>query len=71
MAKTSVHMSLTLDMVNKRVQFAKIDAGIEDIDLDEDFGVQIGNFDKAFDAACSMLGKKLKEKAKRSWEKEQ
>jgi hypothetical protein len=62
MAKISLQMSYTLDFVNKTVSFGKIDARIDEIDLDEDVKEQLKSFDSSMDDVTNHLRTYLKSK---------
>ena len=64
MPKFSCGMSFTINLTSNEIEFAKIDAHITDVDLEQDLKTQMGNFDKVADKAFDMLKTKLQKKLK-------
>lgn len=62
MAKVSVGLSFTINFTSGEIEYAKIDARIEDVDLEQPIDVELGNFDEVSDKAFKMLKKKIKSK---------
>jgi hypothetical protein len=62
MAKASCGTSLTLNLSSGRVEFAKVDIHLSDIDLDLPVLEQLENFDVAINTAMEAIKDKLKEK---------
>ena len=65
MAKLSVGLSYTINFVDRTVQYGKIEARIDDIDLDVDNpDEQLSNFDESFDKVCQKLKEGLARRIK-------
>jgi len=64
MAKISVGMSFTINNFTKAIDYAKIDARVDDLDLEQDIDSQLANFDDAIENTYTKLKTSLKDKIK-------
>lgn len=60
MAKLSASMSVTVNYVEKYVEYSKIELKIDDLDLEQDIDSQLQNFDGAASSAYKKLASNLK-----------
>lgn len=65
MAKVSIGMSCTINYESNSIQFAKIDARIDELDLEEEVDGQLGNFDEVVDKAFAKLKKTIVERIRK------
>ena len=66
MPKISVGMSFTVNNIDKVIQYGKIDARIDDIDLEIPLDSQLENFEKVTDVVFDRLRKILFDRVNRS-----
>ena len=64
MANISCGLSFTINLSSNQLEFAKIDAHINDVDLEQDLDLQLGKFDEVMDKAFEMLKMKMRTKVK-------
>jgi len=62
MAKISIGASVTVNFSRKSIEFMKLDARIEDIDLEIPIDIQLHTLDEKFDYAYGSLRKQLNSK---------
>ncbi len=64
MAKISMKMSFTINFISREIEFSKVEAEISDVDLEQDFDAQLGNFDVVSNKVYILLKNKLAQKIK-------
>ena len=70
MAKISVQMSYTIDYINKAISFGKIDARLDELDLDADIDEQLENCEEVLEKSSDKLALFLKGKVNKVFNKE-
>jgi len=70
MAKLDITAAVTVNYQQKTVEFMKLSAGINDMDLDVPIETQLERFNEKFNYAYNQLGAKLKEKMKLAYQTE-
>ena len=66
MPKVSVGMSFTVNNIDKVIQYGKIDARIDDVDLEIPLDAQLGNLEEVTDAVFGRIRVILLERVNRS-----
>lgn len=61
MAKFNIELGVTVNYETKSISFMRVNAGIQDIDLDAPYESQLESFDEKFGMAYNELGDKIRQ----------